>query len=186
MVAINTVAVLGVRPSPLPPFLQPTHLTLISSQKQATGNLGPSILTALHTAGFRVTALARASSQHTNSTPQFPPHLEPHLAVRHVDYASFESIKEALQGQDAVVSVVGTGAIAVQRLFVDAAVAAGVRRFVPSEFGVNTRKVRGTPIGGVLKGKIAVVDYLEEVVAKGESELTWTGVATGLFFDWVS
>ena len=85
-----------------------------------------------------------------------------------------------------MVSVVGTGAIGVQKLVVDAAVAAGVRRFVPSEFGVNTRGVRGTAIGGVLAGKIGVVDYLEEVVARGESGLTWTGVATGLFFDWVS
>jgi hypothetical protein len=63
-------------------------------------------------------------------------------------------------------------------------VAAGVKRFIPSEFGINTREVRGTPIGKILAGKIAVVDYLEETARKNPS-FSWTGLSTGLFFDWV-
>ena len=83
-------------------------------------------------------------------------------------------------------SVVGAPGVPAQRVAIDAAVAAGVKRFIPSEFGINTRKVRGTLIGKILAGKIAVVDYLEEVVAKGDGAFTWTGLTTGLFFDWVS
>lgn len=133
----------------------------------------------LLSAGFTVTGVTREST--TNSTPKFPDGID----VKPVDYASFDALKAAFDGQDAVVSVVGTLAIGTQKTAIDAAVAAGVKRFIPSEFGINTRKVRGTPIGKILAGKIAVVDYLEKVVAREEG-FSWTGLSTGLFFDWVS
>jgi hypothetical protein len=101
-----------------------------------------------------------------------------------VDFESFDALKSAFDGQDAVVSVVATMAIASQRVAIDAAVAAGVKRFVPSEFGINTRKVQGTTIGKILAGKIAIVDYLNEK-SKENPTFTWTGLSTGLFFDWV-
>lgn len=84
-----------------------------------------------------------------------------------------------------MVSVVGAPGIAAQKLAVDAAVAAGVKRFIPSEFGINTRRVRDEPIGKIVAGKVAVVDYLEEK-ARENSGFTWTGLSTGLFFDAVS
>lgn len=62
--------------------------------------------------------------------------------------------------------------------------AAGVKRFIPSEFGINTRKVQGTTIGKILAGKVAVVDYLAEK-ARENPGFSWTGLSTGLFFDWV-
>ncbi|KAK0665968.1 hypothetical protein QBC41DRAFT_231670 [Cercophora samala] len=151
MVSIKTVAVLG-----------------------GTGNLGPSIVHHLLSAGFTVTGLTRASS--TNSTPVYPDS----VTVHKVDFASFDSLRSALDGQDAVVSVVGSPGVAAQKLAVDAAVAAGVKRFIPSEFGVNTRKVRDRPIGRILREKVEVVDYL----IGREGEISWTGVSTGLFFDW--
>jgi uncharacterized protein YbjT (DUF2867 family) len=139
--------------------------------------LGPSIVNELVSAGFTVTGVTREAS--TNSTPKFPDG----LAVKKVDFNSFDSLKSAFDGQDAVVSVVGTLGVPGQRIAVDAAVAAGVKRFIPSEFGINTRKVRGTSIGKILAGKIAIVDYLQEV-AKSHPDFTWTGLSTGLFFDW--
>ncbi|KAK4176587.1 hypothetical protein QBC36DRAFT_290382 [Triangularia setosa] len=151
MVSIKTVAVLG-----------------------GTGNLGPSIVRQLLSAGFTVTGLTRLTS--TNSTPAYPDT----VTVHKVDFASFDSLKTAFDGQDAVVSVVGSPGIPAQKLAVDAAIAAGVKRFIPSEFGVNTRKVRDWPIGKILKGKVEVVDYLIE----REGEIEWTGLSTGLFFDW--
>lgn len=133
----------------------------------------------LLSAGFAVTGVTRVDA--TNSTPKFPDS----LPVKKVDYGSFDALRDAFRGQDAVVSVVGTAAVAVvQRTAIDAAVAAGVKRFVPSEFGIHTRKVRGSPIGSILAGKIGVVDYLEEV-AQREEGFSWTGLSTGLFFDWV-
>jgi hypothetical protein len=101
-----------------------------------------------------------------------------------VDYTSFDSLKSAFDGQDAVVSVVATLAVPGQKTAVDAAVAAGVKRFIPSEFGINTRKLEGKTIGKILASKIGIVDYLDEK-AKENPSFTWTGLSTGLFFDWV-
>ena len=104
------------------------------------------------------------------------------MTIKKADYASYDSLLSVFTGQDAVVSVVGAPGVPVQKVAVDAAIAAGVKRFIPSEFGVNTRRVRDLPIGKILQGKIGVVDYLKEKEAQG---LTWTGISTGLFFDWV-
>ena len=95
-----------------------------------------------------------------------------------------DSLKEVLQGQDAVVSTLGTFAVGNQKPLVDAAVAAGIKRFIPSEFGINTRKANGKPIGKVLAAKIETVDYLDEK-AKENPGFSWTGISIGLFFDFV-
>ncbi len=107
------------------------------------------------------------------------------MIVKNVDYTSLESLKEALAGQDAVVSMVGTFAIEEQRPIIDAALAVGVKRFIPSEFGVNTRKAKDTVLGGVLKPKIEIVDYLDQV-AKENPGFSWTAISIGWFFDFVS
>lgn len=123
-----------------------------------------------------MTGVTRAAS-----TSKFPDG----VPVKRVDYGSSDALKAAFAGQDAVVSIVGFPGVAGQKLAVDAALAAGVKRFIPSEFGINTRKVRGTTIGKILADKIAVVDYLQEK-AEQNPGFTWTGLSTGLFFDWVS
>jgi hypothetical protein len=170
-------------PTHQPPFHPPPfpHPTNTHPPSQGSGNLGPALINELLAAGFSVTAITRSAS--TSPTPKFPDG----LPVKKVDYTSFDELKAAFANQDAVVSTVGSLAVPRQKTAIDAAVAAGVKRFIPSEFGINTRKVRGTPIGVVLAGKIDVVDYLEEVVAKGGEGggFSWTGLSTGLFFDWV-
>ncbi|KAL2024910.1 hypothetical protein VTK56DRAFT_3609 [Thermocarpiscus australiensis] len=142
-----------------------------------TGNLGPAVIRELVSAGFSVTGVTREAS--TDSTPKFPNG----VAVKKVDFNSFDALKAAFDGQDAVVSTVGAPGVSAQKVAIDAALAARVKRFIPSEFGINTRKVRGTPIGQILAGKIAIVDYLEEK-ARENPGFTWTGLSTGLFFDW--
>lgn len=69
---------------------------------------------------------------------------------------------------------------------VDAAVAAKIKRFIPSEYGLNTRTVGvSTKLGKMLGTKIKTVDYL---IAKAEELgwFSWTGLGNNLFFDWVS
>lgn len=81
-----------------------------------------------------------------------------------------------------MISVISTDAAQqVQKSIIDAAIAAGVKRFVPSEFGVNTRKpgVEKTRVGEFLAGKRKVVDYL----IQNEDKISWTGLSTGFFFD---
>ena len=55
-----------------------------------------------------------------------------------VDYSNKELIKAALTGVDVVISTVPLTALDVQPVVAEAAKEAGVKLFVPSEFGVPT------------------------------------------------
>ncbi|KAI2604075.1 NAD(P)-binding protein [Hypoxylon fragiforme] len=140
----------------------------------ASGSLGKEVAQELVKAGFNVTAFARE-----DTTATFPSN----LTVKKVNYDSVESLTAALKGQDAVVSTIATVAVGNQGPLVDAAVAAGVKRFIPSEFGINTRIVGDDVIGQILVGKIKTLDYIIEK-SKANPSFTWTGVSSGLFFDW--
>ncbi|TGJ87539.1 hypothetical protein E0Z10_g1220 [Xylaria hypoxylon] len=139
-----------------------------------SGNLGRAAVSELVDAGFTVTVLTREGS-----TATFPAR----VVSKAVDYTSVGSLTSALEGQDALVSTIATVAIAAQKPLVDAAVAAGVRRIIPSEFGINTRFLGKEPIGTILQGKIQTLNYIHEK-SKQNPLFTWTGVSTGLFFDW--
>lgn len=81
-----------------------------------------------------------------------------------------------------MISVVGMGGFAEQKAMIDAAVQARVKRFIPSEFSVNTLSPAVRALVPVFQEKKDVIDYLVEKEKEG---LSWTGVATGLLFDWV-
>lgn len=122
-----------------------------------------------------MTAIAREES-----TSSYPAGVE----VRKADLSSLDALTKAFVGQDAVISTIATSAVGGQNVLADAAIAAGVRRYIPSEFGINTRKLASEVLGKMLQAKTAHVDYLIEK-AKSHPSFTWTGLATGLFFDWV-
>lgn len=68
------------------------------------------------------------------------------------------------------------------KALIDAAIKAGVKRFVPSEFGIekdaNDEIIKKAPF---MAFKLEVSDYL---ISKEETGLTWSGIITGGFFDW--
>src|SRR4051794_20236823 len=141
----------------------------------ASGNLGPAIINQLLAAGFIVTALTRADSRST-----FPPAVK----VVPVDYDSLDSLTAALKDQDAFVSTLATLAVGAQIRLVDAAIAAGVKRFIPSEFGSNNHNplARGLP---VFAEKVKVQEYLaQKVQERGSEEFSYTCVYNSAFFDW--
>lgn len=119
-----------------------------------------------------MTVLTRQSGSHN-----FPSSVK----VVEVDYESLESVTDALRGQDAVVSTIGSAALSKQLLLVEAAAKAGVKRFLPSEFGSDTLhpKVSKLPSFG---DKIAVQNALKK--AADTSGITYTLVVTGPFLDW--
>ncbi|KAI1149677.1 NAD(P)-binding protein [Nemania diffusa] len=137
-----------------------------------TGNLGPAILRQVVAAGFDVTVLTRKPG-----SQGFPSSVK--VAV--VDYESPESVTDALRGQDAVVSTIASAALSKQLLLVDAAAKAGVKRFIPSEFGSNTLhpKTAQLPCYG---DKVAVQNALKKKAENGG--MTYTFVINGPFFDW--
>ncbi|KAG0633188.1 hypothetical protein HOY80DRAFT_656103 [Tuber brumale] len=139
----------------------------------ATGNLGPSILTALQAStSLETTILTRENSK----TAQSPP---PNTKVLTADYTSVSSLAAAFAGQDAVVSTIASTALGDQQTLIDAAVQAGVKRFIPSEFGSNVANEKTRELS-VFGGKVATVDYLK----KKEGEITWSALINGPFFDW--
>lgn len=138
--------------------------------------MGKYIVQELADQGFTVTVFSRSAT--AADVPKG-------VAVKSVDYDDLESLKSALAGEDAVVSVLGAAALgAQQQNLADAALAAGVKRFIPSEFGINTRKLEGLSLAKILGFKIKLVDDLIAKAAQNSS-FTWTGVSTGMFFDFL-
>ncbi|KAK0610610.1 hypothetical protein B0T17DRAFT_119327 [Bombardia bombarda] len=148
----------------------------------ATGRLGLPVVAELLKAGFQVTALTRASANSDGTGPSIPPS----VASVEVDYASLSSLTSALQGIDAVVSTLSSAALSSQILLIQAAAAAGVKRFIPSEFGSNTLNPKSQALP-VYRDKVLVQESLREIVSRSGQEgggLTYTLILTGPFLDY--
>ncbi|KAF5017369.1 hypothetical protein F66182_10705 [Fusarium sp. NRRL 66182] len=140
----------------------------------AGGHLGPSILSVFRTdPRFNVSVLSRQSS-----TSEFPKDVKVHRVGD--DYPDDE-VLSAFKGQDAVISTMATASLGQQTRLIDLAIKAGVKRFIPSEFGSDTRHPNAMAIlPQYFGGKNATVDYLIE---KEKDGLTWSSFVTGPFFE---
>ncbi|KAF3060091.1 hypothetical protein GL218_04823 [Daldinia childiae] len=138
----------------------------------ASGDLGAPVFEQVLNAGFQVTVITRKGSSHTWPS---------NVTVKEVDYSSLDSLTEALQGQDAVVATITTPALNSQVLLIEAAAKAGVKRFIPSEFGSDTFNEKASQLP-CYKPKVEVQEALKKAAA--ESSLTWTAVLNGAFLDW--
>jgi uncharacterized protein YbjT (DUF2867 family) len=139
----------------------------------ASGALGvPVLARLLESNDIKVRVLKRASSKAT-----YPSNAE----VVEVDFTSKDSLTKALQGQDVIVSTLAMAALGEQITLIDAAIAAGVKRFLPSEFGSNLEvpHVRKLP---VFADKVKVHDYLDKKAAEGQ--ISYTNFYNNAFLDW--
>ncbi|KAM0248670.1 hypothetical protein ACHAQJ_009377 [Trichoderma viride] len=136
----------------------------------ATGNLGSKILRALNDAGFSVTAIQRQGS--TNVAAGAVKSIK-------VDLSSEKELASAFNGIDVVVSAVPNPQLETEQIVIQAAIAAGVKRIVPSEYSSNleTDAAKSLPI---VAEKIKTRRYIEEVAASDKIE--WTSVNNGAFF----
>lgn len=139
-----------------------------------SGNLGREIVKAVLRSGFNVTALTRQDSKST-----FPDGVR----VYKTNYDSESSLADAFKGQDTVVSVIATAALALQLKIIEVAARTGVKRFIPTEFGVNVVKLEESGTKKILGEKVKARELLERIAA-GNKDFTWTGISTNLFFDW--
>jgi hypothetical protein len=121
---------------------------------------------------FNVTVLTRSSSDTT-----FPAG----IAVRKSDFSRDDLLK-AFIGQDAVISAVGATGFADQKKLIDAAIDAGVSRFLPSEFSADSLNDAVLGLLPLFGQKKEVIEYLK---SKQSGSFTWTGVITAPLFDWV-
>lgn len=143
----------------------------------AAGNLGPAILNALLDAGFEVTILSRKESKSVDSLPSHP-----NQKIVKVDYSNTEELTLVLHGIEVVVSNLATHAVEVEKPLIDASVAAGVKRYIPSDFGSDTENPVNKQLP-VFQGKVAVHEYLQKLVSEHPS-FTYTSVKNNAFFDW--
>ncbi|KAL2431781.1 hypothetical protein ABEF95_013815 [Exophiala dermatitidis] len=144
----------------------------------ATGNLGLPILNKVLSAGYPVTVLTRKGSSNTSKLPQTPS-----ITIREVDYSDVASLTSALQGINVVVSVLATAVVGGQTPLIEAAVAAGVSRFIPSEFGSNTVNPKASQLP-VFKGKVETLGVLKSKVSSNPGSFSYTQIINGPFFDW--
>lgn len=93
-----------------------------------------------------------------------------------------ELLSATFKGQDAIVSFVGFHGSALEKMLIDAAVSAGVKRYIPSQFGIDpTQEALSQVMPPFFQEKVGIVDYL---ISKESSGLTWTSINTALFTDW--
>jgi uncharacterized protein YbjT (DUF2867 family) len=137
-----------------------------------SGHLGTFVLEKLVASQkFNVRVLKRAGSSSSYAAG---------AEVIEADFSSLESLKTGFKDQDAVISIVGDAGLSGQTLMVDAAVASGVKRFLPSNFGSNMANPNSRQLP-VFTRKVAVEEYLIE--KSKTSALTYTFVYNGGFLD---
>lgn len=141
----------------------------------AGGRVGAHIVRGLQEKNFTITVIARSESKYTPNSDG--------IKVHKGDYSDDKFLQEALADQDALVLVVASEAVASQKPLIAAAVKAGVKRIIPSEFGSdgeNSDLVAAVPF---YTGKVDILKYLRDQTSQSNGKTTWTGIATGPFLD---
>ncbi|KAL8644369.1 MAG: hypothetical protein Q9226_007798 [Calogaya cf. arnoldii] len=139
----------------------------------ASGNVGKPTVQALLKAGFNVTALTRKGSSAT-----FPSEVK--VQTVEDNYPS-DQLVAVFKGQDAVINLLPPISVEQHNSIADAAAEAGVKRYIPSEFGSDTTSAKIIELVPMFGNKTAITDYLK---TKESSGLSWTAVVNGAFFDW--
>ncbi|KAM0145526.1 hypothetical protein ACHAPG_011579 [Botrytis cinerea] len=136
----------------------------------ASGNFGGLVLPELLKVDLNLTAVIRETSKAT-----FPSGVQ----VAKSDF-SLKSLTGIFVDKDAVISILPIAALADQGMLIEAAIAAGVKRFIPSEYGsdsTNPDMIAAVPL---FEGKKRHL----ELLASKEDVISWTALITGPFFDW--
>lgn len=139
----------------------------------ASGALGAVLLNHLLKANYTVTALTRPGI-----TPTFPPSVK----TAEIDYSSPSTLRAALADHDVLISTVGYAGILAQEALISAALAVGVKRIIPSEYGSDPSNAaaRALPVFG---HKVQIEQHLRAAVTDSPTT-TWTLVANNEFLDW--
>ncbi|RHZ49498.1 aromatic alcohol reductase [Aspergillus thermomutatus] len=102
---------------------------------------------------FKVTVLTRESSKARGSIPSTA------SVITIADSYLLENLIKAFKGQDAVVNAITSFSVAEQHKFIDAAIAAGVRHYVPSEYALDNNTPEAQELSPVFKDKATVQQH---------------------------
>ena len=113
-----------------------------------------------------------------SQTLSLPPHVSSN-AVQHKksDFSS-ASLQSSFAKQDLIISTMSGGDSELQARLVDAALAAGVKRFIPHEFGHDTLNKEIQARVRKYFGRAKVIEHLKKV-SKANPDFEWTAIATG-------
>ncbi|KAI1861836.1 hypothetical protein JX265_009339 [Neoarthrinium moseri] len=141
----------------------------------ATGAIGSVILEALlKESVFEVTILQRASSQ-----SKLSPALK---SIKIDDGYPTEALISTFQEQDVILNCMTSMSVADQFRMIDAAIAAGVKRYVPSEYGLNNLRSDAQAVNAVFRDKDKVQEYLRLKVS--EEAIEWMSISCGMWIKW--
>lgn len=139
----KNIILVGVRPT-IP--CRPGRHVPANNPTQPGGSLGSVLLsTLLSEPTFTVSTLVRESSKSIASLSQHG-NLK---VIKIADDYPYADIVAAFQGQDAVVNAITSTEVQEQFKFVDAAVEAGIKRYVPSEYGLNNLRPEARALNAV-------------------------------------
>ncbi|KAL7930218.1 NmrA-like family protein [Trichoderma chlorosporum] len=136
----------------------------------ASGSVGSVVISSLDQFGFHISVVVRSTS-----SASFPEYVMVHKS----DYTT-DSLISISKEQDAVISVIAAKDVTVQINAINASIAAGVKWFLPSEYGGDTSLPEIEKFTPFARGKKEVLSYLKSKEIEG---LTWTALYTGPFFD---
>ena len=141
----------------------------------AGGSLGSALFQAiLAEPSFEVTVIQRASSK-----SKIPSSRAKIISIP--DTYPMDELTAAFEGQDVIVNAITSLSVSDQHRIIDAAVAAGVKRYVPSEFGLNNTDPRAAALSPVFREKGEVQRYLKSLQS---DTFTWTSFACGMWLKW--
>lgn len=145
----------------------------------ASGELGSVILDALIADGsYQVTVLQRASSRSKIT------HNKTTKILHFDDDFSVDQLTGLLKEQDAVIAAFRPSDVNQQMRLAEAAAEAGVKRFIPADFGsCDSGSARAQELVPLFKRKTQVRERLQEL-AESHPNFTWTSLVCGHFFDW--
>ncbi|KAH7129423.1 hypothetical protein B0J13DRAFT_138016 [Dactylonectria estremocensis] len=143
------------------------------------GNLGTVLLDGLVNAGdFTVSVAKRASSKSS------PSHASTTTRITIPDDMSVAGLTEALRGQDVVIASFPLADVNQHLRLVEAASLAGVKRFVPADFGsCDAASPNARRLLKLYRDKDLVRQKCEETAAANPS-FSWTALVCGHFFDY--
>ncbi|KAK0373188.1 NmrA-like family protein [Colletotrichum limetticola] len=146
----------------------------------ANGTLGAKILDSLVAAkSFKLSALKRAGSKSTIAYPA------DQVQVIEIDNdLSYEGLKKAFTGQEIVIVSFRLRDLDQHLRIAEAASAAGVKHFMPADFGsIDADNPRARELIPLYRWKRAVRQKAQELADKNP-DFAWTGIVCGHFFDW--
>ena len=124
--------------------------------------------------GYNVTILTRSQSNLHDCPEQ--------AKVAEVDYDSVESLTKALEGQDSVVGALASAAVLLQKNLIEAAIKAGVKQFIPSDYGVISTEPETSKLP-IASQAVEIQEYLKAKAS--DNDISYSIVACGAMLEYI-